>query len=58
MPLRVVELLVAMVLLPLPWGRAVLLWWPVLLLVAAAWTVWMVADPMSMRRADARNRLP
>ncbi|GAB3463394.1 histidine kinase [Kineococcus endophyticus] len=52
-PLRVVELLVAMVLLPLPWGRAVLPWWPVLLLVAAAWVAWTVLDPLSMRRPDA-----
>ncbi len=52
-PLRLVELLVAMVLLPLPWGRAVLPWWPVLLVVAAAWVAWTVLDPLSTRRPGA-----
>ncbi|MEZ0166201.1 sensor histidine kinase [Kineococcus sp. LSe6-4] len=52
-PLRLVELLVALVLLPSPWGRRALPWWPVLLVVAAAWVAWTVLDPLSMRRPGA-----
>ncbi|MEW1957081.1 histidine kinase [Kineococcus sp. NPDC059986] len=51
-PLRVVELLVALVVLLTPWGRPALTWWPLLLLLSAAWVAWTVADPFSMRGMD------